>query len=82
MRGMADKMTPISVPAQPGAIELWTGPFPGATMAESWHSQYGSIFARNVVTATLTPFLPDPARATGTAIIVHRGRLSQPVNEQ
>jgi acetyl esterase/lipase len=68
-----DKMTPIAIPAQPNAIELGTGPLPGATSAESWHSQYDSVFARNVTVATLTPFLPDPARATGAAVVVAPG---------
>jgi acetyl esterase/lipase len=68
-----DKMTPIAIPAQPGAIALGTGPLPGATVPESWHSQYGSVFARNVTVATLTPFLPDPAKATGAAVIVAPG---------
>jgi acetyl esterase/lipase len=68
-----DKMTPISIPAQPGAIVLGTGALPGATVQESWHSQYGSVFARNVTVATLTPFLPDPAKATGAAVIVAPG---------
>jgi acetyl esterase/lipase len=68
-----DKMTPIAIPAQPGAIVLGTGALPGATVQESWHSQYGSVFARNVTVATLTPFLPDPAKATGAAVIVAPG---------
>ncbi|NJC34133.1 acetyl esterase/lipase [Sphingomonas jejuensis] len=68
-----DRMTPIAIPAQPQAIELGTGPLPGATANESWHQQYGSRFARNVTVATLTPFLPDPARATGAAVIVAPG---------
>jgi acetyl esterase/lipase len=68
-----DKMTPIAIPAQPNAIVLDTGPLPGATAKESWHSQYGSVFARNVTVATLTPFLPDPAKATGAAVIVAPG---------
>lgn len=68
-----DKMTPIATPAQPNAIELGTGPFPGATAPEAWHSQYGSVFARNVTVATLTPFLPDPAKATGAAVVVAPG---------
>lgn len=68
-----DKMTPIAIPVQPGAIELGTGPLPGATAPEVWHSQYGSKFARNVVVATLTPFLPDPRKANGTAVIVAPG---------
>ncbi|WP_040309830.1 alpha/beta hydrolase [Asticcacaulis biprosthecium] len=68
-----DKMTPIAIPAQPTAIVLNTGPLPGATAPEAWHSQYGSVFARNVTVATLTPFLPDPAKATGAAVIVAPG---------
>src|SRR5881398_143602 len=68
-----DKMTPMAAPAQPGAIVLGTGPMPGATAPESWHRQYGRAFARNVTVATLTPFLPDPARATGAAVIVAPG---------
>jgi acetyl esterase/lipase len=68
-----DRMTPIETPAQPTAIELGTGPLPGATAKESWHSQHGSKFARNVTVATLTPFLPDPAKATGAAVVVAPG---------
>jgi acetyl esterase/lipase len=68
-----DKMKPIAIPAQPSAIPLKTGPLPGATVKESWHSQYGSMFARNVTEATLTPFLPEPAKATGAAVIVAPG---------
>lgn len=68
-----DVMRPIAIPAQPNAIELGTGRLPGATAEESWHSQYGSKFARNVVVATLTPFLPDPAKANGTAVVVTPG---------
>lgn len=68
-----DRMTPIESPAQPNAITLDTGPLPGATATESWHSQYGSMFARNVTVATLTPFLPEPANATGAAVVVAPG---------
>jgi acetyl esterase/lipase len=68
-----DKMTPISVPSQPNAIQLGTGSLPGTTAPEAWHSQYGSQFARNVTIATLTPFLPDPAKATGAAVVVAPG---------
>ncbi len=68
-----DKMTPIPTPAQPNAIVLGTGELPGATAPEAWHRQYGSVFARNVTVATLTPFLPDPAKATGTAVVVAPG---------
>jgi len=68
-----DRMAPIATPAQPGAITLDSGPLPGATAKEAWHSQYGSVFARNVTVATLTPFLPDPAKATGAAVVVAPG---------
>lgn len=68
-----DKMTPIPTPAQPNAIELGTPPLPGATAKESWHRQYGSLFARNVTVATLTPYLPDPSNASGAAVVVAPG---------
>lgn len=68
-----DKMTPIATPAQPNAIELGTGPLPDAKNPEAWHKQYGSHFARNVTVATLTPFLPDPAKASGAAVVVAPG---------
>ena len=68
-----DKMTPVPTPAQPNAIELGTPPLPGATAKESWHRQYGSLFARNVTVATLTPYLPDPSNASGAAVVVAPG---------
>jgi acetyl esterase/lipase len=66
-------MTPIPTPSQRDAIPLGTGPLPGNPAPESWYHQYGKDFARNVTIATLTPFLPDPAKATGTAVIVAPG---------
>jgi acetyl esterase/lipase len=66
-------MTPIPTPAQADAIMLGTGSVPEATAPESWYRQYGRNFARNVSVATLTPFLPDPAKANGTAAIVAPG---------
>ena len=68
-----DKMTPMPIPEQRDAIELNTGRLPDAPYPEVWHEQYGSSFARNVTVATLTPFLPDPSKANGTAIIVAPG---------
>jgi len=68
-----DAMTAIPTPPQPDAIVLGTGPLPGTDAPEAWHRQYGSRFARNVTIATLTPVLPDPAKATGTAVIVAPG---------
>ena len=72
-RAQDDKMTPMATPTQADAIVLGTGPLPGAVSPEAWHRQYGSVFARNVTVATLTPFLPDPAKATGAAVIVAPG---------
>lgn len=69
----ADTMTPIPVPSQPNAIALGTPPLPGAVASESWHTQYGSRFVRNVTLATLTPVLPAPGTANGTAVIVAPG---------
>ena len=66
-------ITPIEAPAQPGAIVLGTGGVAGSSAKESWFVQNGNPFARNVTTATLTPFLPDPAKATGAAVIVAPG---------
>ncbi|WP_242098021.1 alpha/beta hydrolase [Sphingomonas sp. CROZ-RG-20F-R02-07] len=68
-----DRMASIPMPAQARAIELGTGKLPGATAPEAWYTQYGSRFARNVVVATLTPYLPNPAKATGAAVIVAPG---------
>lgn len=66
-------MTPIAPPAEPGAIPLGTGDVTGSTAPESWFRQYGVAMTRNVSAATLTPFLPDPAKATGAAVIVAPG---------
>ena len=72
-RAQRDKMTPVPTPAQPNAIEIGTPALPGASAKESWHSQYGSLFARNVTVATLTPYLPDPSNASGAAVVVAPG---------
>jgi acetyl esterase/lipase len=66
-------MTPIDAPAEPGAIPLGTGKGGASGAPEAWFRQYGTAFNRNVSVATLTPFLPDPARATGAAVIVAPG---------
>jgi hypothetical protein len=58
-----DKMAPMAIPSQPDAIVLGTGALPGATAPEAWHRQYGSVFARNVTVATLTPSCRPKARA-------------------
>jgi acetyl esterase/lipase len=66
-------MTSIPTPEQQDAVVLGTGTLPGASVPESWYRQYDRAFARNVTVGTLTPFLPDPAKATGTAVIVAPG---------
>jgi acetyl esterase/lipase len=68
-----DAISPLPAPAEPAAIALGTGGVAGATARESWFRQYGTAFTRNVSDATLTPFLPAPANATGAAVIVAPG---------
>ncbi len=65
--------TQIAAPAEPNAIPLNTGGVEGQTAQESWYEQWGDPFVRNVSRATLTPFLPDPAKANGAAVIVAPG---------
>jgi acetyl esterase/lipase len=65
--------TPIEAPAEPNAIPLDTGGVEGQKASESWYKQWGDPFVRNVSRATLTPFLPDPAKANGAAVIVAPG---------
>lgn len=64
---------PLEAPAEPGAIPLGTGGVEDQPAPESWFRQWGEPMVRNVSTATLTPFLPDPAKANGTAVIVAPG---------
>lgn len=64
---------PLEAPAEPNAIPLGTGGVKDQPAPESWFRQWGEPMARNVSTATLTPFLPDPAKATGAAVIVAPG---------
>jgi acetyl esterase/lipase len=64
---------PLDPPAEPGAIVLGTGGVKDQHAIESWFRQWGEPMVRNVTTATLTPFLPDPAKANGTAVIVAPG---------
>jgi acetyl esterase/lipase len=59
------------------AIGIWAGPAPGS---EHWtqkekifeHTPVGTV-VMNVVTPTLTPYLPERAKATGTAVIIAPG---------
>lgn len=66
-------MYPLDAPPEPNAIPLGTGGVKDQTAKEGWFRQWGEPMAHNVSTATLTPFLPDPAKATGAAVIVAPG---------
>jgi len=64
---------PLDAPAEPNAILLGTGGVDNQPAKESWFLQWGDPMARNITTATLTPFLPEPGKANGTAVIVAPG---------
>ena len=64
---------PLDAPAEPNAIPLGTGGVEGQTAPETWFRQWGDPMARNISTATLTPFLPKPGTANGAAVIVAPG---------
>ncbi len=64
---------PLDAPAEPKAILLGTGGVENQPAKETWFRQWGDPMARNITTATLTPFLPDPAKANGAAVIVAPG---------
>jgi len=64
---------PLDAPAEPNAIPLGTGDVEGQTEPETWFRQWGDPMARNISTATLTPFLPEPDKANGAAVIVAPG---------
>jgi acetyl esterase/lipase len=67
------KMYPMEAPKEPGAIPLGTGGVENQPANESWFRQWGDPMARNISKATLTPFLADPKKATGTSVIVAPG---------
>src|SRR3954471_24449898 len=64
---------PLKAPAEPNAIPLGTGGVENQPAAESWFRQWGDPMARNISTATLTPFLPKADKANGAAVIVAPG---------
>jgi acetyl esterase/lipase len=66
--------TAAAAPAEPGAIPLYGSKGKGSVTGEAWSQYYGRDYAvRNVTLPTLTPVLPDPAKATGAAVIVAPG---------
>jgi acetyl esterase/lipase len=62
----------VAAPAEPGAIPL-RAPVRKAAPEQWTQLAPGMRAVRNVVNPTLTPFLPDPAKATGVAVIVAPG---------
>lgn len=70
-------MLMVAGPACAQVVNLWPGAAPGS---ESWRQQertyegtpVGTVI-QNVTTPTLTAYLPDPAHATGTAVIIAPG---------
>ena len=64
---------PLETPKEPRAILLVTGSVENQPAPETWFRQWGDPMARNISTATLTPFLPEPGKANGTAVLVAPG---------
>ena len=64
---------PLKAPAEPNAIPLGTGGVADQPSTETWFLQWGDPMARNITTATLTPFLPEPGKGNGAAVIVAPG---------
>jgi acetyl esterase/lipase len=66
-------MYPLEAPKEPNAIPLGTGGVENQPAPESWFRQWGDPMARNISSATLTPFLPKKGNANGAAVIVAPG---------
>jgi acetyl esterase/lipase len=64
---------PLANPAEPNAIPLGTGGVDNQPASETWFRQWGDPMVRNITTATLTPFLPEPGKANGATVIVAPG---------
>jgi len=64
---------PLEAPAEPKAIPLGTGGVENQPAKETWFKQWGDPMARNITTATLTPFFPEPGTANGATVIVAPG---------
>lgn len=65
---------PATAPAEPGAIPLYGDQTPGSAGSETWSKMGGmALMVRNVTRPTLTPVLPDPAMATGAAVVIAPG---------
>jgi acetyl esterase/lipase len=66
----------VAESATTAEIKLWPDVPPGsepATQQETSFVENDLLILRNVVTPTLTPYLPDPVVANGTAVIIAPG---------
>ena len=76
-------LKPATAPDQRSAIPLYpAGTLPTPAVAEQWRTLVGDFsdgthmearIVRNVSVPTITPVLPDPAKATGAAVVVAPG---------
>jgi len=71
--GQDGTIYPLDAPPEPNAIPLATGGVKDQPAKETWFRQWGDPMARNISTATLTPFLPKPGKANGATVIVAPG---------
>ena len=71
--GQDGTIYPLDAPPEPNAIPLATGGVKDQPVKETWFRQWGDPMARNISTATLTPFLPKPGKANGATVIVAPG---------
>lgn len=68
------KIELTAAPGEPKAVPLYGKDTPGSATTETWMTYASSGYVvRNVTRPTLTPFLPDPKKATGSAVIVAPG---------
>ncbi|MFT3727933.1 MAG: alpha/beta hydrolase [Terricaulis sp.] len=77
--GMAAAETP-GAQAAPEVVQLWPGAAPGSERARQRETSHelglgpgSNVVVRNVTQPTLTAYLPDPASATGAAVIIAPG---------
>ncbi|SEJ25725.1 Acetyl esterase/lipase [Sphingobium sp. AP50] len=64
---------PAQAPAEPDAIPLYPDMKAPKGTTENWVRFGNDLAVRNVTVPTLTPVLPDPAKATGAAVVVAPG---------
>ncbi|WCP12563.1 hypothetical protein sphantq_00963 [Sphingobium sp. AntQ-1] len=64
---------PAEAPADPNAIPLYPDMKAPKGSTENWVRFGKDLAVRNVTVPTITPVLPDPAKATGAAVIVAPG---------